>query len=136
MLTWGAQTYVKRMLASYEQLFGESVPKREVHAQLEPGDHPETDDSPLLHIDDIKKYWQRIGEMQWAVTLGWIDIIAATVTMARFRPATCQGHFKHLKRIYHFFHNYKKITIKFNTEMPCYSNYKVEKKNWGHIYHP
>eukprot|EP00957_Ditylum_brightwellii_P101071 7703443-Ditylum_brightwellii.AAC.1 len=50
--------------------------------------------------------------MQWAVALGWIDIIAATVTMARFRPAPCQGHLKD------------------------YSNYKVEKKNWGHIYHP
>jgi len=63
MLTWGAQTHVKRMLASYEQLFGEPVPKQEVHAPLEPGDHPEVDDSPLLDMEDIKKYWQMIGEI-------------------------------------------------------------------------
>eukprot|EP00957_Ditylum_brightwellii_P012995 982069-Ditylum_brightwellii.AAC.1 len=66
MLTWGAQTCVKRMLASYEQLLGEPAPKREVHAPLEPGDYPEIDDSPLLGLEDIKKYWQMIGEMQWA----------------------------------------------------------------------
>eukprot|EP00957_Ditylum_brightwellii_P156645 11922278-Ditylum_brightwellii.AAC.1 len=55
--------------------------------------------------------------------------------MARFRPAPRQGHLKHLKGAYCFLHNYKKSAIKFNTEMPYYSNYKVEKKNWGHIYH-
>eukprot|EP00957_Ditylum_brightwellii_P132654 10115545-Ditylum_brightwellii.AAC.1 len=54
MLTWGAQTYRTRMLASYEQLFGEPVPKREVRAPLNPGEHPEIDDSPLLDMEDIK----------------------------------------------------------------------------------
>eukprot|EP00957_Ditylum_brightwellii_P012548 948119-Ditylum_brightwellii.AAC.1 len=29
MLTWGAQTYAKMTMASYEQLFGELVPKEE-----------------------------------------------------------------------------------------------------------
>eukprot|EP00957_Ditylum_brightwellii_P026971 2039106-Ditylum_brightwellii.AAC.1 len=85
------------MLVSYEQLFGEPVPKKEVHAPLEPGNHTEIYDSPLLDMEDIKKYWQMIVEMQWAVALGWIDIIAATMTMARFRLAPCQGHLKHLK---------------------------------------
>eukprot|EP00957_Ditylum_brightwellii_P113071 8622977-Ditylum_brightwellii.AAC.1 len=104
MLTWGAQTYVKRMLASYGQLFGEPVLKQEVYEPLKPAD------SPLFGMEDIKKYWQMIGEVQWAVALGCIDIIAATMTMTRFRSAPCQ-------------------------EMPDYSNYKVEKKNWGCIYH-
>eukprot|EP00957_Ditylum_brightwellii_P071388 5427183-Ditylum_brightwellii.AAC.1 len=74
--------------------------------------------------------------MQWAVALGQIGIIAATVTMARFRPVPCQGHLKCLNHVYHFLHNYKKTAIKFDTEMPNYSNYKAEKKNQGHIYHP
>eukprot|EP00957_Ditylum_brightwellii_P160331 12204740-Ditylum_brightwellii.AAC.1 len=56
--------------------------------------------------------------------------------MARFRPAPCQGHLVCLKRIYCFLHNYKNTDIKFNTEMTDYFNYKVEKKIWGHIYHP
>eukprot|EP00957_Ditylum_brightwellii_P045002 3414050-Ditylum_brightwellii.AAC.1 len=48
-------------------------------------------------MEDIKKYWQMIGEMQWAVALGRVDIIVATMTMARFRPAPRQGHLKCLK---------------------------------------
>eukprot|EP00957_Ditylum_brightwellii_P018159 1367980-Ditylum_brightwellii.AAC.1 len=72
MLTWGAQTYVKRMLAGYEELFDEPMPTREVHAPLEQGDHPEVGDTPLLDMEDVKKYWQMIGKMQWAVALGRI----------------------------------------------------------------
>eukprot|EP00957_Ditylum_brightwellii_P149331 11372813-Ditylum_brightwellii.AAC.1 len=67
MLTWGAQNYVKRMLANYEQFFGETVSKREVHVPLESGDHPEIDDSLLLDMECIKKYWQMIGKMHRAV---------------------------------------------------------------------
>eukprot|EP00957_Ditylum_brightwellii_P007032 532217-Ditylum_brightwellii.AAC.1 len=70
MLTWGPQTYMRRMLASYEQLFGKTVPKQEVYAPLEPGDYPEIDDSPLLDMEDTKKYWQTIGEIKWVVALG------------------------------------------------------------------
>ena len=73
-------------------MFKEEVPKREVHAPLEPGDHPELDDSPLLEGQDIKHYWQMIGELQWAISLGRIDLCAAVMTMARFRPAPRQGH--------------------------------------------
>eukprot|EP00957_Ditylum_brightwellii_P060653 4605196-Ditylum_brightwellii.AAC.2 len=114
MLTWGAQTYVKRMLASYEQLFGEPMSKQEVHTPLEPCNHPEIDDSPLLDMESIKMYWQMIGGMQWAVALGCNDIIAVTVTMAIFRPAPCKGHLKHLNHVYHFLCNFKKTAIEFN----------------------
>jgi len=136
MLTWGALTYVKRMMSNYEQIFKEQVPKREIHAALEPGDHPEVDESPLLDQEGIKIYWQLIGEMQWAVALGRIDIMNGTITMSRFRHAPRQGHLDRLKRIYCFLRNYKKTAIKFNVEMPNYSRFKIECPNWGHIYHP
>eukprot|EP00957_Ditylum_brightwellii_P130944 9987964-Ditylum_brightwellii.AAC.1 len=101
------------------------MPKQEVHVPLEPGDHPEINYSLLLGMEDIKKYWQMIKEMQYAVAFSQIDIIAATMIMARFRPAPCQCHLKPLKPIYHFFCNYKKTENKFNTEMPDYSNYNI-----------
>jgi hypothetical protein len=82
MLTWGATTYVKWMLESYVQLFGEPVPKRTVTVPLPENDHPELDDSLLLDENGVKKYWQMIGEMQWAVAFVHIDLISATVTMA------------------------------------------------------
>jgi Reverse transcriptase (RNA-dependent DNA polymerase) len=81
--SWGALTYVKRLLTNYEQIFKEPVPKCEIHAPLESGDHPEIDDSPLLDQAGIRSYWQMIREMQWAVALGRVDIMNATVTMDR-----------------------------------------------------
>jgi hypothetical protein len=74
--------------------------------------------------------------MQWAVALGRIDIMCATVTMARFRPAPRQGHLDRLKRVYAYLRNYKKTAIKFNVELPDYSKFPAEKPQWGHIYHP
>jgi Reverse transcriptase (RNA-dependent DNA polymerase) len=125
VLTWGSHTYVKGMMANYGQMFGEPVSKREVHAPLEPGDHPELDDSELLDTSGVKIYWQMICEMQWAVALGRIDLISATVAMARFRPASRKGHLDRLKRVYTYLRNYKKTAIKFNVEIPDYSRYEV-----------
>lgn len=47
VLTWGPTTFVIKMLLKYEHMFGEPVPKRSIHAPLEPGDHHESDLSPL-----------------------------------------------------------------------------------------
>ena len=136
MLTWGATTYVNKMLGQYKQLFGVDVPKREVHAPLEPGDHPEVDESPLLEGKMVSVYLTMIGAMQWAVALGRIDIYCATMTMARFRSAPRQGHLDRLKRVYSYLRNYKKTAIKFNTEVPDYARFKTKNQEWGHIYHP
>jgi len=56
MLIWGAHTYVKRMMANYEKMFGEPVPKREIHAPLDPSDHPELDSTPLCTTEEMKTY--------------------------------------------------------------------------------
>ena len=137
VLTWGSHTYIQKMLFHYEVMFGEPVPKREVHAPLEPGDHPESDTSPLLCDPlDISHYLSMIGAMQWAIALGRIDIMAATMTMSRFRTAPREGHLTRLKRIYCYLRNYKKTAIKFRTDMPDYSMYKADTPNWGHVYHP
>jgi len=136
MLTWGAQTYVKRMLENYEKMFGEPVPKREIHAPLDPNDHPELDSTEFCSMGRMKMYWSMIGELQWAVTLGRIDIMCAVVTMASFRPQPREGHLERLKRIYQYLRNYKKTAIKFNVEMPDYTRYNVIDANWGTTYHP
>ena len=136
MLTWGSYTYVKKMLDQYKHLFGQEVPKREIHAPLEPGDHPEIDETDFLEGQDISIYQTMIGAMQWAVSLGRIDIFCATMTMSRFRGGPRKGHLERLKRVYQYLRNYKKTSIKFNTEVPDYSHYKVLNPDWGKIYHP
>ena len=44
-LCLGAQTYSKRLVDSFERLYGE--PPKTMFSPLDPDDHPELDDSPL-----------------------------------------------------------------------------------------
>ena len=41
---------------------------------LEKGDHPGLDVTPFLNPDDIQKYQSLIGALQWAITIGRMDI--------------------------------------------------------------
>ena len=136
VLIWGSHTYVKKMLAQYEQIFGEMPPKREIHAPLEPGDHPELDTSPLCDAQQVRQYYSLIGALQWAVSLGRIDIQCATMCLGGFRAAPRIGHLNHAKRVFMYLRNYKKTSIKFCTEIPDYSAYVYHKPNFGHVYHP
>ena len=45
----------------------------------------------LLESDDVSKYQSLIGAMQWAITLGWIDITTSVMTLSGFRTAPRQG---------------------------------------------
>ena len=63
------------MLKKYEQLFDEPFPKSNVHAPTEPGNHPELDDSPLCDLNQTQMCVSIISDMQWAVSLGRIDIV-------------------------------------------------------------
>ena len=112
-------------------MFGQEVPKREIHVPLEPGDNPELEESPLCDNDKDAKYMQMIGALQWAVSLGRIDTITSVMTMSRFRIAPQRGHLKRVQRIYQYLRNYKNTSIKFNTEMPDYSWFAVEQPDWG-----
>jgi len=88
------------MMQKYENMFGSPVPKREVHAPLEPGDHPELDESPLCDAEQVKQFQSMIGDLQWLVSLGRIDIFCATMTLSGFRAMPRIGHLKHAQRVY------------------------------------
>jgi hypothetical protein len=64
----------------FEQIFG-SKPKKYT-SPLEKGDRPEIDETVELDEDGIKKYQTMIGCLQWAVSLGRVDIQTATMTMS------------------------------------------------------
>ena len=67
-LAWGAHSYIKKMILTYEQLFKEKP--KEFSTPMQEGDHPELDLTPELDIDGIRLYQSLIGALQWAVTLG------------------------------------------------------------------
>ncbi len=122
-MTWGPVRYIQKILDQYERIFGEKVKNsRRIHAPLEPGDHPELDDSELCDDEEKTKYMSMVGSLQWAFSLGRIDIGTATMTMSpRFRVQPRKGHLAHLKRIYSYLKHFKNSSIKFNVELPDYS---------------
>ena len=71
------------MVKTYEHLFGEK-PRQNYTSPLKKIDHLELDMSNLLDTDGIKKYQSLIGAMQWAVSLGRLDITTAVMTMSGF----------------------------------------------------
>ena len=58
-----------RLALSFTTMFGEK-PKTRCKSPLEKGDHPETDTSDLLNIEEIQQHQSLIGDLQWTVTLG------------------------------------------------------------------
>ena len=133
VFTLGSATYVKRCLVVYEQIFGEQ-PARKINAPLDPKDHPELDDTDLLDEVGMRLYWKLLGMLQWAVTLGRIDIMCAVMTMGGYRCQPRIGHMNRLKRIFGFLKQYKSCSIKFRTEEPDYSKYKSKDMNWKYVY--
>jgi hypothetical protein len=127
-LCYGAKTYIKRMLANYERMFG--IMPKEQNTPLEPGDHPELDTSVLLDEDDIKKYQSLIGAMQWAVSLCRFDIAHAVMTMGSFRTAPRVGHMERLKRITGYLKKFDNAAIRFRTGKPDYSHLEEPKVDW------
>ncbi len=105
-----------------------------MNTPLEPRDHPELDDSEFIGEELKRKYWSLIGMLQWAVTLGRMDIHCAVMSMGRYRMQPRIGHLKRLERIFGFLRNYKAASIKFRTELPDYSMYKEVKHDWKYIY--
>ena len=90
--------YIEKMINQYERLFGEA-PSQRYWSPLEKGDHPELDTSELLGENGIKQYQSLIGSLQWAVSIGRMDITTAVMTLSGFRAAPRWGHLDRAKRI-------------------------------------
>ena len=128
----GPHKYITKMEATFKRLFpNDPLPK--VTSPLEPNDHPELDTSSDLTPDDIEKYYTMIGELQWLVTLGRIDIFSAVTTMGRFRVEPHEGHLRRLQRIYGYVIKTKDHRIRYRTGTPDYlSKLTTETYDWSY----
>ena len=86
MLCMAPKKYIEKMVANYEKLFG-TKPMHNISSPLEKGDHPELDISDFLDQEGIEMYQSLIGSLQWAVSLGCIDITTVVMTLSGFRVA-------------------------------------------------
>ena len=127
-LCYGPRKYIEKMTANFEKMFGE-LP-RKYSSPLERGDHPETDTSELLDFDGIKIYQSMIGQLQWAVQIGRIDITTAVMTMSSFRVAPRQGHLNRLKRIMGYLTKMKLGVVRIRTDLPDLSDLPDADHKW------
>jgi hypothetical protein len=93
-----AKRYVDKIIDTYVQLYGEKP--RKASSPLEQNDHPEMDDSPFLRQDEMQQFQSLIGAMQWAVSIGRLDIATAVMSLSSFRAMPRRGHLERAKRIY------------------------------------
>ena len=102
-------------------MFGEA-PKTNVRSPIEKGDHPELDTNDLLDADGIQKYQSIIGSLQWAISIGRIDITTAVMTLSSFRAAPRKGHMDRAKRVAGYLCKMKHAMLRFRTNLPDYSD--------------
>lgn len=84
--------YIEKMKETYFQLFGEQPHFKK--SPMEPNAHPELDNSEFCNDVGTKIYHSLIGDVQWAVSLGRIDIMVHVMTHGSFRIQPRKGHFE------------------------------------------
>ena len=130
VLCMSPRKYIDRMTDAYQRMFGQK-PKTNVSSPLEKGDHPECDTSDLLGPEGVTQYQSLVGQLQWAISLGRLDIATAVMTMSSFRSAPRIGHLDRAKRICGYLLKMKHACIRFRTGLPDYSDVTEPVFDWA-----
>ena len=72
-----------------------------------------------------------IGQLQWCISLGRIDIFSACVTMSTFRIMPRIGHMEMIKRVYGYLCDTKHTAIRVRVDEPDYSNFPDQMHDWS-----
>ncbi|CAJ1931198.1 unnamed protein product [Cylindrotheca closterium] len=130
VLYMSPKKYIERMVDNYERIYGEK-PKTNVTSPLEKGDHPECDTTDLLDPEGVTQYQSLVGQLQWAISLGRLDIATAVMSMSSFRSAPRVGHLHRVKRICGYLVKMKHACIRFRTGMPDYTDVPEPIYEWA-----
>ena len=117
------------MTALYHNIFGTN-PCWKYSSPLEPGDHPEIDDSEFLDVHQTHQYQSLIGALQWAITIGRFDIHMAVMTLSSFHAMPRCGHMEHVKWIYGYLARMSEGVIRVQTGEPDYSALPHKEYDW------
>ena len=130
VLCMSPRKYIDRMTDAYVRMFGQK-PRTSYGSPLEKGDHPECDTSDLLDPEGVTQYQSLVGQLQWAISLGRMDIATAVMTMSSFRSCPRAGHLDRAKRICGYLLKMKDAAIRFRTGLPDYSDISIPQYDWA-----
>ena len=57
-----------------------------------------------------------------------------TIFLSWYRLSLCKGHIANIQHLYIYRKNYTSASIKLNTKIPAYENFKMIGGNWGKLY--
>jgi hypothetical protein len=103
-----AKCYIDNMIDTYVQLHGEK---------------PRKASSPLGQ-NETQHFQSLIGAMQWAVSIGRLDIATAVMSLSSFHAMPRRGHLERAKRIYGYLRKMKEARILVLTNELDYSDYQ------------
>jgi hypothetical protein len=121
---------MEKMVDNYKRLFGKS-PSHCSQSPLESNDHPEIDSSEFLCEDDIQKYQSLVGAMQWAISIGHIDIAVHVMRMSSFRASPRHGHLERVKRMVGYLSKFHSAELRILTNEPNFSDIEVAEYDWS-----
>ena len=127
-----AKTYIKNVIERIEKLLECTL--KNYGSPMDPGDHPELDESDLLPQQEVAIYQMLIGCAQWAVTLGRFDIQYATNTLARYASMPREGHLNRCHRLFGYLKHHPKGQLVFDPTNPDLSEFEFQSHDWTDIY--
>ena len=128
VLSMCPKRYIDKIVVNYEQMFG--CKPKVYSSPLEKNDHPELGTSGELDVEGIRKFQALIGAIQWAVSIGRLDMATAVMTLSKFRVAPRVGHMERAKRIIGYLWKMKHGTIRFQVSQPDMSSYPKTVYGW------
>ena len=94
---------------------------------LEGGDHPELDTSELCDDHQTKQFQTLIGQLQWLISLGHVDIAVHGMSLSRFRAQPRKGHLDRAKRIVGYLFSY--LMVQSDLELGSLTSHPWKTKN-------
>ena len=104
--------------------------------QESPGHHlkeemyPELDTSELCDDHQTKQFQTLIGQLQWLISLGHVDIAVHVMSLSRFRAQPRKGHLDRAKRIVGYLLFLPDGAIRFRTGEPDFSSLNDQEYDW------
>jgi hypothetical protein len=93
-----------------------TITLREEKTPIKTDNHPEEDTSPLLGNEMHHEYQSIMGMLQWVVSLCWIDICYAILSLSRFCSCPREGHMTRALGIWGYLKKYPHRCLNINPD--------------------